>query len=99
MTGESTKQSYLGVRCLSCRQPIPVPSILVRTAPDVPGDESVLLYEQHNRVFSLRCRSCEKEKPYRASDIIEFDGEPVTRRSRVRTRFGHTGRLARAASG
>ena len=78
MMTEADKQSYLGVRCLSCRQPIPVPSILA-------GSISAGEQEEHDRVFSLRCRSCEREKPYRASDVLKFEGEPVPRVSRVRS--------------
>ena len=68
MNVEAVRQSYRGVRCLSCRQPIPLPAILSHSAHEHPG-----------RVFSLRCRACEREKPYRASEITEFEGAPRTR--------------------
>jgi len=68
MNVEAVRQSYRGVRCLSCRQPIPLPAILAHSAHEHPG-----------RVFSLRCRACEREKPYRASEITEFEGAPRTR--------------------
>jgi len=89
MTTQADKQSYLGVRCLSCRQPIPVPPILV-------GSIYAAEQEEHDRVFSLRCRSCEREKPYRASDVVEFEGEPVPRVSRVRS-HGERSRPDRAS--
>ena len=81
---QADKQSYLGVRCLSCRQPIPVPSILLGSISAAGQESSLLSHEEHDRVFSLRCRSCEREKPYRASDVVEFEGEPVPRVSHAR---------------
>lgn len=85
MMTETDKQSYFGVRCLSCRQPIPVPAILVGSMSAAEQENSFLPHEEHDRVFSLRCRSCEREKPYRASDVVEFEGAPVPRVSRVRS--------------
>ncbi len=94
------KQSYLGVRCLSCRQPIPVPGILVGSVSAEEQENSFLPTEQYDRVFSLRCRFCEREKPYRASDMVEFEGAPVARLSRVRSHrdSGQPGRLSRSAN-
>jgi hypothetical protein len=69
------KQSYRGVLCVSCKQAIPVPAIVVNMeAESGDGEQSV-------RVFNLRCRACEKEQPYRSTDIVDFEGSP-----RVRTR-------------
>jgi len=84
MTQDSIKQSYRGVLCLSCRQPIPLPAIIVRMESAAKGTESTSLQEHQARVFSLRCRSCEREKPYRAIDIVDFEGEPKARLSRFR---------------
>jgi hypothetical protein len=100
MMAQADKQSYLGVRCLSCRQPIPVPSILVGSISEAQQENSFLSYEEHDRVFSLRCRFCEREKPYRASDVVEFEGAPIARPSRVRshTDRGQRSRLARSAN-
>jgi hypothetical protein len=100
MMMQADKQSYLGVRCLSCRQPIPVPSILASRVSGADREDSLLFTEQHDRVFSLRCRACEREKPYRVSDVVEFEGTPVARLSRVRS-HGHSSRsdgLARSAN-
>ena len=86
MMTQADKQSYPGVRCLSCRQPIPVPSSLAGNLSVGEQENSFLSGEQqHDRVFSLRCRSCEREKPYRASDVVEFEGAPVARMSRIRS--------------
>lgn len=71
-----SKESYRGVLCMSCRQPIPVPAILVNL--DRTGETK----ERQERVFSLRCRCCNREKPYRTSEIAEFDGTPLVRVSR-----------------
>jgi hypothetical protein len=99
MMTEAGKQSYLGVRCLSCRQPIPVPSILVGSISAAEQEDSFLSFAQYNRVFSLRCRACEREKPYRASDVVEFEGAPVARPSRGRS-HGESGlgRMTRSAN-
>ena len=100
MMTQADKQSYLGVRCLSCRQPIPVPSILASRVSAAEREDSFQFTEQHDRVFSLRCRSCEREKPYRASDVVEFEGTPVARMSRGRSHgdSGQPGGLARSAN-
>lgn len=82
MNDVATKQLYRGVRCLSCRQPIPVPGILLRMELMRKDEPPGPMDETHTRVFSLRCRACEKEKLYRTSDIVEFEGEPRTRISR-----------------
>ena len=83
------KQSYRGVLCVSCKQAIPVPAIVTSMEAEA-GDA-----EHSVRVFNLRCRACEKEHPYRSTDIIEFDGAP-----RVRARLSSvvpSRRLGRAA--
>ena len=100
MMTQADKQSYLGVRCLSCRQPIPAPSILVRRVLAAEQDDSFFSPEQHDRVFSLRCRACEREKPYRASDVVEFEGTPVARISRGRSHGAgsQSGGLSRSAT-
>jgi hypothetical protein len=82
MNQEAVQQSYRGVRCLSCRQPIPLPKILVDMDSRLRGLSTEHADEHCARVFSLRCRACEREKPYRASDIMDFDGEPRVRSSR-----------------
>lgn len=90
---QDLKQSYRGVLCVSCRQPIPVPAIVVTM--EAESDE-----EQHVRVFNLRCRACEKEQPYRSTDIVDFDGMPRTRRrARLATTVASIpGALGRAAN-
>ena len=79
MIEEATKQSYRGVRCLSCRQPIPLPAILLKMDSILQENEVGADQEHPTRVFSLRCRACEREKPYDAADILDFEGVPRTR--------------------
>jgi hypothetical protein len=80
MTVEVKKPSYRGVLCRGCRQPIPLPAI-VESAGKHAGSEQG---SEHSRsVFSLRCRACDKEHPYRMSDVQEFEGTPRSRTSRL----------------
>jgi hypothetical protein len=57
--------------------------------------------DRYNPVFSLRCRACEREKPYGRSDIVDFDGLPTARfsRSRAADRGSERNTLYRAANG
>jgi hypothetical protein len=102
MNVEAVPRSYRGVRCLSCRQPIPLPAILIKMDSTLTSKAPDSVHDHPTRVFSLRCRACEREKPYRASDILDFEGEPRTRVSRAHT--GHPKRrlsasLSRGANG
>jgi hypothetical protein len=101
MNQEAVQQSYRGVRCMSCRQPIPLPSILVEIDSRLRGVSAGSADEHSARVFSLRCRACEREKPYRTSDIMDFEGEPRRRASRSHLLHPGEGRSvrARAANG
>ena len=82
MVQQLERGTYSAVLCRSCREPIPVPAIVIRMhetarteAPDA---------VQSERVFTLRCRACEAEKPYRSSQVIEVDGQPKVRRAASR---------------
>lgn len=97
MVQEAVKQSYRGVLCMSCRQPIPLPEIVIRMAVLPRAKESSL----REHVFSLRCRACNREKPYRSSEVVEFEGAPRQRPSIIGNPqgVGHvTGPLWRAAN-
>jgi hypothetical protein len=92
---QELQQNYSGVLCSCCRQPIPLPAIIVRISVDAAET-------QGDRVFSLRCRACEKEMPYRASEVIQIEGTPRTRVSRAHDRgklLRQQERLSRAANG
>jgi len=90
-------QSYPGVLCRSCRQPIPLPTVVGLVPAGQPADRATspeLANEvQKARVFSLRCRACDKERPYKRSDITSFEGTPKPRILSLRAN-----KLSRAAN-
>jgi len=101
MTVDVPKQSYRGVLCMSCRQPIPLPAIISNLEALRESSESGSGTETE-RVFSLRCRACGREKPYRSAEIVEFEGVPRPKIEYVRSVLGvrrHQGSLSRAANG
>lgn len=77
MIEEAKMQQYRGVLCRSCHQPIPLPAIVSNLEAERRQEEL-----QAALVFTLRCRSCDKEQPYRASEIVEFSGAPKSRHTR-----------------
>ncbi|MFY9691167.1 MAG: hypothetical protein WA369_01670 [Candidatus Acidiferrales bacterium] len=100
MNQQLEKQVYAGVVCRCCRQAIPLPSIVLSMAAEIDGDPSSLETVQA-RVFSLRCRACDKEMPYRVDEIVDFEGTPRARVWSARRKTGHTvstDDLSRAAS-
>jgi len=99
MSQQAVQQSYRGVRCLSCRQPIPLPSFLIETDSRIRGLSAHQADEHSTRVFSLRCRACEREKPYRVTDIMDFEGEPRVHLRRAHPLQEHRTARARAANG
>jgi hypothetical protein len=77
MSQQLEQHTYSAVLCRACRQPIPVPGIVLRLREEARASAEP---DQQDRVFRVRCRSCEAEKPYWASQIIEVEGEPKRRR-------------------
>jgi hypothetical protein len=75
MTIETERPTFRGVVCLHCKAPIPVPAIVGSLQGANEGIESSL---RKSQVFNLRCPSCQKEKPYRTREIVEFEGTPET---------------------
>ena len=75
MTLETERPTFRGVVCLHCKASIPVPAIVgtVQAASD--GTET---FQRKSQVFNLRCPSCQKEKPYRTREIVDFEGTPET---------------------
>jgi hypothetical protein len=71
MTVESERPTFRGVLCLHCQEPIPVPAIVRKLQADTEQSE---VGRAKSQVFNLRCPSCHKEKPYRLSEIMEFEG-------------------------
>jgi hypothetical protein len=82
MVHEAKKESYRGVLCRWCRQPIPVPSI-VAVLDRAESKESCQPDGLNARVFHLRCRACEYEYLYKSSDVVDFEGRPRPRSSQV----------------
>ena len=89
-------QSYRAVICQCCRQPIPLPGIVLHIE-SLLANENSPFEEKNERAFTLRCRSCEKEMPYRTTDIVDVEGTPKPRMSRAHGRKGQ-GNLSRAAN-
>jgi translation initiation factor 2 beta subunit (eIF-2beta)/eIF-5 len=93
MNEQLEQRTYSAVLCRTCREPIPVPAIVIRLQEE--SNEAGSAEPQHDRVFRLRCRACGAEKPYRSSQVIEVDGEPKVRRA-MRAASGDF-RIAKAA--
>jgi len=74
MTLEMEHQTFRGVVCLNCKAPILVPAIVWENSV-VPQD--IKLDLGRASVFNVRCASCHKERPYRTSEIVSFDGLPL----------------------
>ncbi len=85
MIQEAAIQRYRGVRCRCCEQPIPLPAIVVRLEEESQGALGAQMLDDGGRVFTLRCRACEKEHPYSAAEIVDFEGKPRPRVSRAKT--------------
>jgi hypothetical protein len=72
------KKSYLGVRCVRCRQPIPISDKVASLQDGPESDESA------SRTFIARCKLCESENIYPITDIQTYNGEPRGRGSKAR---------------
>jgi hypothetical protein len=91
------KQNYRGVVCSCCRQPIPVPAIVVRRESSLNSDTEV--EQSFGGAFTLRCRSCSKEMPYSLGNVVQFEGAPKPRVSRAqRANSENLKDLSRAAN-
>lgn len=99
MIQETKAQSYRGVLCQHCRQPIPLPAIVIRLETATEKDP-----EKHPRAFTIRCRACENEHIYQSTDIADFEGTPRPRTIFSRGGNGHNSSrhpmsVAKAANG
>lgn len=83
MTQDGTTQGYRGVFCRCCNQPIPLPAIMAQLEAESAHGLPDNTHEPRGRVFSLRCGVCEKEYPYPATAITEFEGTPRLRLTRA----------------
>ena len=96
---QETVPRYRGVICQCCRQPIPLPGIVLHIEASLQPYELVAGQSKSGRVFTLRCRSCEKEMPYRTSEIVDVEGTPKPRPSRILCRNARQAEgLSRAAN-
>ena len=100
MNQQLENQTYAGVVCRCCRQAIPLPAFVVSLEAEIENEKSPLGEGSQERVFSLRCRACDKEMPYRTNDIVDFEGTPRPRvwSARRKPGSGSGGDLSRAAS-
>jgi hypothetical protein len=72
-------QKYRGVACVSCRQPIPLPSKAAQRDAKFREQESP---DAVVPMFTLRCNACEREGLYAPLEVIDFEGVPKGRRVR-----------------
>jgi hypothetical protein len=99
MNQELVQHSYRGVFCHCCRQPIPLPAIVLHIESSLNQSNSALENQKVGRVFTLRCRSCDKEMPYGMANVAVIEGTPKSRVSRVQGWRMRQGELSRAANG
>jgi hypothetical protein len=78
MTLEKVQETYRGVSCLHCKNPIPISPLVASIEAELLTNESAPARHQKCQVFHLRCAVCGKEKPYKIDEILEFEGAPVT---------------------
>jgi hypothetical protein len=73
MTQGTEQQSYRCVKCLDCKQPIPISPFVAGIEAELCGEETPSKHRKC-QVFNLRCIACGKEKPYKIGEIFEFQG-------------------------
>jgi RNase P subunit RPR2 len=78
MTQDTERQSFRGVVCLHCKQPIPISALVTGIEAELRADETTPPRHQKCQVFHLRCAACGKEKPYKIGEILEFETAPAT---------------------
>jgi len=69
--------SYRGVPCVHCGEPIPVSAKVVSLHDEIAHRE---MHASH--AFTARCRLCESESVYVIKHVQRFFGEPRSRISR-----------------
>ena len=94
MIQEKKAPSYRGVMCRLCRQPIPLPAIILNMED---AAEAQSPQERPVRVFHLRCRACQKEQLYWSTEASVFEGTPRSVLSHDRSAHKLSGRSARLA--
>ena len=84
MTITQGKQTYRGVLCFHCRQPIPLSASGVRREKDSTNQKASALDDFAPWHFTLRCRACHKEGFYTPTEVIDCDGAPRDRTRQAR---------------
>ena len=77
MTGKPN--SYSGVFCLRCGDPIPVSARVIAIQDEIAQGRTGVPY-----AFLARCRTCEYESVYEIGSVQSIDGEPRRRITRLR---------------
>jgi hypothetical protein len=83
MTELTDSQSYRGVKCLHCQQPIAISPLIACIEAEIQENKATESAHQKCQVFHLRCFVCGKEKPYRIGEILEFKGSAPTIAPRI----------------
>jgi hypothetical protein len=74
-------KSYRGISCVTCAEPIAIPSMLEAA---LENDVETWSDAASRQTFIARCSLCENESRYSVADVRTFDGEPLQRRSKAR---------------
>jgi hypothetical protein len=74
VTQATVTQQYSGVYCRACGEPISLPTRVEKALVARQGEASEPALEALPLVFNLRCKACEKENFYGASDVANIHG-------------------------
>jgi hypothetical protein len=80
-------QKYRGVSCVSCRQPISLPSKAAQRETDFRKREQESNEDPIVSMFTLRCNACDRETLYMPWDVIDFEGLPKVRSRRLKMSY------------
>lgn len=94
MTQDTQQQSYRGVKCLNCKEPIPISPLVAGIEAELRDAEHAPTKHRKCQVFHLRCVICGKEKPYKIGEILEFEGMPATLSSHAEPRAAYVNQSA-----
>jgi hypothetical protein len=95
-SGMTENRRYRGVECLHCKQPI---QISLRIARNEVEQENTTAQHEKCQVFHLRCPACGKERPYKISEIQEFESAGVIPSAGPSSMSAHFGSTSKAANG
>ncbi len=72
------RETYRGVSCRHCGQPIRVRPSIVNRESAFQQSEPNFTKQWCSQVFAHRCRTCGAEAIYTLSHIVDFEGENTT---------------------